>query len=228
MTTDLSSAVKDVDLVVESVEEDLSKKQEIFTMLDKICPKNTILAHHSQSLTIAEISEKMENKFRFGGVQFYNPVHISKNVKIIKCISTSQETFEKLDTWGAGMGKETVRCIDTPDFIIKHGINQDKKTRLLFPYMMEALREIEHNDVKISDVGKAAQIFVFHFQLFSSDAKMKVDSNLPMGPFELMDYIGLDTVEYVIAGWHRSYPHEELYNPSRLLSDLAKSKKKFL
>ena len=59
------------------------------------------------------------------------------------------------------MGKETVRCIDTPDFIIKHGINQDKKTRLLFPYMMEALREIEHNDVKISDVGKAAQIFVF-------------------------------------------------------------------
>ena len=57
---------------------------------------------------------------------------------------------------------------------------------------------------------------------------MKVDSNLPMGPFELMDYIGLDTVEYVIAGWHRSYPHEELYNPSTLLSDLAKAKKKFL
>ena len=109
MTTNLSDAVKDVDLVVESVEENLAKKKEIFHQLDQICPEKTILAHHSQSLTISEISEKMEKKSRFGGIQFYNPVHISKNVKIIKCISTSQETFEKLDLWGAGMGKETVR-----------------------------------------------------------------------------------------------------------------------
>jgi len=77
---------------------------------------------------------------------------------------------------------------------------------------MEALRQIENRDASIPEI----------------DSRMKSDSNLPMGPFELMDYIGLDTVEYVIAGWHRSYPHEELYNPSQLLTDLAKNKKTFM
>jgi len=207
MSCDLLECVGDAHLVVEAVDEDLKVKQSLFAELERLVSPESILAHHSQSLTIEQISQRMTHRENFGGVQFYAPVHVSKMVKIIKCISTSQSTFEALDQFGTQMGKETVRCIDTPDFIIEHGARQSKKTRLLIPYMMEALREIEKGNLSAKAI----------------DEVMKKESDLPLGPFELLDYIGLDTAQFVIAGWHKAYPHEEKYNPSAIIDTMVNS-----
>jgi len=207
MTTDLIKAVRDADLVVEAVEETTGAKQDRFRDLEKIVSDETILAHQTSSqslgtLTVAKYAEKMEQKSRFLGVQFYNAV--ARNVKVIKCLPTDQNIFEKIDEWGENMGKETVRCIDTPDFIVEHGLNQPNSTKTveLFPYMMKALRKME-------ETGLDTNVL---------DVEMSKEANLPIGPFQLMDYIGLDTVEYIIQGWHRFRPDKELYFPSDFVS----------
>ena len=109
MSCNLSDCVGEAHLVVEAVDEDLAVKQSLFAELECLVSPQTILAHHSQSLTIEQISQRMNRRENFGGVQFYPPVHVSKMVKIIKCITTSQATFEALDHFGTQMGKETVR-----------------------------------------------------------------------------------------------------------------------
>ena len=163
MTTDLAESVNNADLVVEAVDEILATKQKLFAQIESLSKPATILATNSAALTIAEISAQMKNRENFGGVQFYNPVHVTKVVKIIKCISTSQATFEKLEKWGEIMGKETVRCIDTPDFIIDQNARQAKKTRLLFPFMMEALRELEAGGKTFQEIGKLHLDFTILF-----------------------------------------------------------------
>ena len=96
-------------------------------------------------------------------------------LEVIKCEETSQENFEKMVAWGATMKKTTVRCIDTPGFIVN---------RLLIPYMMEAVRLYERGHADMRDI----------------DTAMKLGAGLPMGPFELLDYVGLDTAKFVAEG----------------------------
>ena len=153
MTTDLREGVHNADLVIEAVDEVLETKQQLFAKIEELTHADTILATNSHALTIADISRNMVNRDQFGGVQFYHPVPITKVAKIIKCITTSQATFERLEQWAVAMRKETVRCIDTPDFVIKHDARQAKKTRLLFPYMMEALRMLEQGGKTFQEIG---------------------------------------------------------------------------
>jgi len=196
MTTDLAASVSNCDLMVEAVIEDLKLKQKLFVEMENNAPAHAILSTNTSSLPITEICVNMQDKSRFGGLHFFNPVPVMKLLEVIKCEETSQENFEKMVAWGATMKKTTVRCIDTPGFIVN---------RLLIPYMMEAVRLFERGHADMRDI----------------DTAMKLGAGLPMGPFELLDYVGLDTAKFVAEGWSQTYPDEPLFRPSPTIAALV-------
>nr|XP_039273392.1 hydroxyacyl-coenzyme A dehydrogenase, mitochondrial-like [Styela clava] len=119
-----------------------------------------------------------------------------KLVEVIKAPNTSQETFDSLYAWGQALGKTVVSCKDTPGFLVN---------RLLVPYLLEAVRLYERGDGSMEDI----------------DTAMKLGAGYPMGPFQLLDYVGLDTSKFIIAGWHEGDPNNPLFNPSPLLDRLV-------
>lgn len=197
---DAEKAVSNSDLVIEAIVENLAVKQKLFAGLDKAAPKNTIFASNTSSLPIKEIALTSERKDRFGGLHFFNPVPLMKLLEVIRIPETSDETFNLLLEFGKNMGKHTVSCKDTPGFIVN---------RLLLPYMNEAMKMLERGDATAKDI----------------DTAMKLGAGYPMGPFELADYVGLDTNKFIIDGWHARHPTNEMFNPSPLLDKLVKEGK---
>jgi len=197
IATSADDALATADLVVEAVTENLGLKQKLFTSFDKIAPEHTIFASNTSSLPIGEIANSTPNrKDRFGGLHFFNPVPVMKLLEVIRIPETSDETFEAMNNWGKAMGKTTVSAKDTPGFIVN---------RLLVPNLMESIRMIERGDATAPDV----------------DTAMKLGAGYPMGPFELADYVGLDTTKFIIDGWSELYPEETLFKPSPLLNKLV-------
>ncbi|KAL5018106.1 hypothetical protein ScPMuIL_003828 [Solemya velum] len=194
--TDSSAAVKNADLVVEAIVENLAVKQELFSALDKSAPKHTIFTSNTSSLPIQDIAVATDRQDRFGGLHFFNPVPMMKLLEVIRIPSTSDETFNTLLEFGKAVKKTTVQCKDTPGFIVN---------RLLVPYMMEAVRLAERGDASPRDI----------------DTAMKLGAGYPMGPFELTDYVGLDTCKFILDGWHAKYPENPLFNPSPRLNKLV-------
>jgi len=186
VTTDAEKAAATSDLVVEAIVEKLAIKQKLFTALDAAAPAHTIFASNTSSLPIADIAEPTSRKDRFAGLHFFNPVPVMKLLEVIRIPETSDETYNKVMEWGKSVGKTTVTCKDTPGFIVN---------RLLVPYMMEAARLLERGDASARDI----------------DTAMKLGAGYPMGPFELMDYVGLDTSKFIIEGWAQKYPENPLF-----------------
>jgi 3-hydroxyacyl-CoA dehydrogenase len=176
------------DLVVEAIKEELALKQKVFAQLDQVAPANTIFASNTSSLSITRIAEATSRKDRFGGLHFFNPVPVMKLVEVIRIADTSDETFNALKEFGRNVGKHVVECKDTPGFIVN---------RLLVPYMLEAARMVQRGDATMEDI----------------DAAMKLGAGYPMGPFQLMDYVGLDTTSFITKGWAEDYPDEPLFQP---------------
>uniref|UniRef100_A0A8C9WKG0 3-hydroxyacyl-CoA dehydrogenase n=1 Tax=Scleropages formosus TaxID=113540 RepID=A0A8C9WKG0_SCLFO len=174
-STDAASAVRTTDLVVEAIVENLKTKQELFSALDKVAPDRTIFVSNTSSLPIADIASSTARLDRFGGLHFFNPVPMMKLVEVIKTSQTSQETFDTLVDFSKALGKHPVLCKDTPGFIVN---------RLLVPYLMEAIRLHERGHGSKEDI----------------DVAMKLGAGYPMGPFELHDYVGLDTLKSIIDG----------------------------
>ncbi|VDN56842.1 unnamed protein product [Dracunculus medinensis] len=195
-TTSLSSAVKSADLIIEAIIENLSIKQNLFQKIESACSDSAILASNTSSLRLSDIANHMKKKQRFGGLHFFNPVPIMKLLEVIKSENTSDETFKSLMDFGKKLGKVTVACKDTPGFIVN---------RLLVPYLFEALRLADRGDASIKDI----------------DIAMKLGAGYPMGPFELIDYVGLDTTKFIQDGWHLSYPDEPLFKPNERLNKLV-------
>ncbi|KAL4640465.1 hydroxyacyl-coenzyme A dehydrogenase, mitochondrial [Arapaima gigas] len=219
--TDAASAVKSTDLVVEAIVENLRVKQDLFGTLDKVAPDHTIFASNTSSLPISDIASSTARLDRFGGLHFFNPVPMMKLVEVVKTSQTSQETFDALVEFSKVLGKHPVSCKDTPGFIVN---------RLLVPYMMEAIRLHERGHGSKEDI----------------DVAMKLGAGYPMGPFELLDYVGLDTSKFIIdgeflhglghraavslkvcltdvvtLGWHAMEPENPLFAPSQLLNKLV-------
>ncbi|KPP58195.1 hydroxyacyl-coenzyme A dehydrogenase, mitochondrial-like [Scleropages formosus] len=178
-STDAASAARTTDLVVEAIVENLKTKQELFSALDKVAPNHTIFASNTSSLPITDIASSTARLDRFGGLHFFNPVPMMKLVEVIKTSQTSQETFDTLVDFSRVLGKHPVLCKDTPGFIVN---------RLLVPYLMEALRLHERG----TDTGHGSKEDI--------DVAMKLGAGYPMGPFELHDYVGLDTLKSIIDG----------------------------
>ncbi|KAJ3106800.1 hypothetical protein HDU97_005507 [Phlyctochytrium planicorne] len=201
-STDAGAAVKSSDLVVEAIVENLGTKQTLFKHLDSVAPKSTIFASNTSSLPIGDIASVTNRKDRFAGLHYFNPVPQMKLVEIIRTDQTSEEVFQSLVTLSKSMGKVPVACKDTPGFIVN---------RLLVPYMMEALRLVERGDATKEDV----------------DIAMKLGAGYPMGPFELMDYVGLDTIKFITDGWYKSgkgLVGDKLIAPSALLEETVAEK----
>jgi len=195
--TSADAALATADLVVEAVTENIALKQKLFKSFDAVAPQKTIFASNTSSLPIAEIAQVTPDRLdRFGGLHFFNPVPVMKLLEVVRIPETSDETFQAMSDWGKAMGKVTVSAKDTPGFIVN---------RLLVPNLMEAIRMVERGDASPADV----------------DTAMKLGAGQPMGPFELADYVGLDTTKFIIDGWHEKYPNETLFNPSEALNKLV-------
>lgn len=196
IATNLEAPSEDADIVIEAIVENPEIKKELFSQVDKFAPKKCIFTSNTSSLSITDLSSSTNRADRFAGLHFFNPVPIMKLVEIIKTDKTSDETYKTLEHFISSLGKKVVSCKDTPGFIVN---------RLLVPYLLEAVRMNESNVASIIDI----------------DTAMKLGAGYPMGPFELLDYVGLDTVKFILDSWHKSNPSEPLFRPSNVLNQLV-------
>lgn len=195
-TTKVDAGAEKADLIIEAIVENIQAKHDLFSKLDTISPKNTIFASNTSSLPISEIAQAVSRKDKFGGLHFFNPVPVMKLLEVIKTNETSDATFRTLLEYGLSIGKNTVECKDTPGFIVN---------RLLVPYMFEAVKMYERGDASFQDI----------------DTAMKLGAGYPMGPFELLDYVGLDTAKFIVDGWKKKFPHEATFQSSGVIDELV-------
>lgn len=194
--TDACEAVKSTDLVIEAIIENMSIKHKLFKQLDSAAPQDVIFTSNTSSLCIGDIAAVTARKERFAGLHFFNPVPIMKLLEVVKTPDTSSETMESLMSFGKKLGKVTVKCTDTPGFIVN---------RLLVPNLSEAIKMHERGVASPADI----------------DTAMKLGAGHPMGPFTLADYVGLDTCLFILQGWHDKYPEVEMFNPPETLKKLV-------
>jgi len=165
-----TTAVEDLkacDLVVEAVIEELEPKKVVFSTLDALCPPTTIFASNTSSLTIVEMAAATKRPDRFAGLHFFNPAPVMPLVEIVQALTTSDETIATLRQFVTSLGKTGVVCKDSPGFIVN---------RLMVPYLLGAIRALEQGVATVEEIDTAVKLGLRH----------------PMGPFELIDYTGLD------------------------------------
>uniref|UniRef100_A0A2K6SSC5 Hydroxyacyl-coenzyme A dehydrogenase, mitochondrial n=1 Tax=Saimiri boliviensis boliviensis TaxID=39432 RepID=A0A2K6SSC5_SAIBB len=216
-STDAASVVHSTDLVVEAIVENLQLKNELFKRLDKFAAEHTIFASNTSSLQITSIANATTRQDQFAGLHFFNPVPMMKLVEVIKTPMTSQKTFESLVDFTKTLGKHPVSCKDTPGFIVN---------RLLVPYLMEAIRLYERDFQMCgnSNLGLGSSL-KGDASKEDIDTAMKLGAGYPMGPFELLDYVGLDTTKFIIDGWHEIDAKNSLFQPSPSLNKLVTENK---
>jgi 3-hydroxybutyryl-CoA dehydrogenase len=170
-TTNLED-LKDCDLIIEAIIEQLPAKRELWTALDKICPKHTIFASNTSSLSITEMATFTQRPDRFLGLHFFNPVPVMKLVEVIRTIATDKKVEEDAVAFAIRVGKTPVRTTDRTGFIVN---------RLLVPFLLDAIRALEEGVGSIEDI----------------DNSMKLGCGHPMGPLTLLDFVGNDTTYYI-------------------------------
>src|SRR4051812_31631557 len=185
------SALRDCDIIIEAVTEDLELKNRLWQELDTLCGPDTIFASNTSSLTIAAMAAATGRPDRFVGLHFFNPVPLMPLVEVVRTVTTSAETFERAFAFARALGKEPVSAVDSPGFIVN---------LLLVPYLLDAARALEHGVASTGDLDRAMQLGCGH----------------PMGPLALMDFIGLDTVVRIADIMFDAY-RETRYAPAPLL-----------
>jgi 3-hydroxybutyryl-CoA dehydrogenase len=170
-TTNLED-LKDCEIVIEAIIEQLPAKRELWGALDKICPKATIFASNTSSLSITEMATFTQRPERFLGLHFFNPVPIMKLVEVIRTIATDPKVNEEVVAFAVRLGKTPVRTSDRTGFIVN---------RLLVPYLLDAVRALEEGVGSVEDI----------------DNSMKLGCGHPMGPLTLLDFVGNDTTYYI-------------------------------
>jgi len=193
-TTELA-ALSDADIIIEAVVEDLDMKNAMWKDLHAICPPSTIFASNTSSLTIAAMAAACGRPENMLGLHFFNPVPLMKLVEVVRTITTGDETFETAFQFAKKLGKEPVKAKDNSGFIVN---------LLLIPYMLDAINALESNVASIEDIDKAMQLGAGH----------------PMGPFTLLDFVGLDTT-YKIAEIMFAEYREKRYAPPPLLKRMV-------
>ncbi len=179
-------ALKDCDLVVEAIVEDLSAKLALFRELGKVCKPGTIFASNTSSFPIGEMAQASGRPERFVGLHFFNPVQLMRLVEVVRTDKTDADAFAAARAFGEACGKVPVACKDTPGFVVN---------RLLVPYMVQSLLMLERGDATKEDI----------------DAAMQFGCGHPMGPITLTDYVGLDTTLSILEGWVKRYPNEPAF-----------------
>jgi 3-hydroxybutyryl-CoA dehydrogenase len=164
--------LKDCDLVIEAIVENLAEKRRAYDALEQVLPDRTILASNTSSLCVTELASSTKRPDRFIGLHFFNPVPVMKLVEVIRALTTGDETYRTGVAFAQSLGKEPITAPDRPGFIVN---------RLLVPYLLDAVRSFENGLGTLEDIDKGMQLGCGH----------------PMGPFTLLDFVGLDTTYYI-------------------------------
>jgi 3-hydroxybutyryl-CoA dehydrogenase len=186
---------KDCDLVIEAIIENVEEKAKAFVALDALVGEHTIYCSNTSSLCITELAAKTKRPDRFAGLHFFNPVPLMKLVEVIRGLTTSDETYQQVFAFAQSLGKEPITAPDKPGFIVN---------RLLVPYLLDAIRSYEHGLGTVEDIDKG----------------MKLGTGYPMGPFTLLDFVGLDTTYYIANIMFEEY-REPAYAPPPLLKRMV-------
>jgi 3-hydroxybutyryl-CoA dehydrogenase len=195
-TRELSASVRHADFIIEAIPEILEAKLELFSKIDKICAPEVIFASNTSALSITEMAAVTTRPQRFIGMHFFNPVHKMKLVEIVRGLETSAETIDITKAVAAQMGKETVAIKESPGFIT---------SRLNALIGNEAFYMLQEGVASAEEIDKA----------------IKLGLNHPMGPFEMVDLVGLDTRLSILKFLHQTLG--EKYRPCPLLVQYVKA-----
>jgi len=187
--------LKSCDIIIEAVTEDLDLKNQMWKELDGLCPPSTIFASNTSSLKIAAMAAATKRADRFVGLHFFNPVPLMPLVEVVRTVTTSDEAFRRAFAFAKSLGKEAVAAKDNSGFIVN---------LLLVPYLLDAIRAVEHGVATIPDIDKA----------------MQLGCGYPMGPLTLLDFVGLDTT-YKIAQIMFAEYKQQHYAPPPLLKRMV-------
>ena len=187
--------LKECDLIIEAIVENLEEKRQTYAALDRIVGDRTIFVSNTSSLCITELAAGTKRPDRFGGLHFFNPVPIMKLVEVIRALTTSNDTYQALFEFAQSLGKEPITAPDRPGFIVN---------RLLVPYLLDAIRAYENGLGTLEDIDKG----------------MKLGCGYPMGPFTLLDFVGLDTTYYIANIMFEEF-REPAYAPPPLLKRMV-------
>jgi 3-hydroxybutyryl-CoA dehydrogenase len=193
-TTSFADLAK-CDLIVEAIIENVEAKSTSYSALDSFVADYTIFCSNTSSLCITELAAKTKRPDRFAGLHFFNPVPIMKLVEVIRSLTTSDETYRTVFSFAQSLGKDPITAPDKPGFIVN---------RLLVPYLLDAIRSFEHGLGTVEDIDKG----------------MKLGTGYPMGPFTLLDFVGLDTTYYIANIMFEEY-REPAYAPPPLLKRMV-------
>jgi 3-hydroxybutyryl-CoA dehydrogenase len=162
----------DCDIIIEAIIENVEQKKKIYAAIDGVVKKQAIFASNTSSISITELMTASKRPERFIGLHFFNPVPIMKLVEVVRTIATADEVYEAAYEFGKKLGKVPVRTSDKTGFIVN---------RILVPYLLDAIRAYEEGVGSIEDIDNAIKLGMGH----------------PMGPFTLLDFVGLDTTYYI-------------------------------
>jgi 3-hydroxybutyryl-CoA dehydrogenase len=188
-------AFSDCDLVIEAIVENVEAKQAAYTALETVVPGHTILLSNTSSICITQLASMTKRPDRFAGLHFFNPVPLMKLVEVIRALTTSDETSRTVFEFVKSIGKEGIAAPDRPGFIVN---------RLLVPYLLDAIRAHENGLGSVEDIDKGMTLGCGH----------------PIGPFALLDFIGLDTAYFVASIMFDEF-REPAYAPPPLLKRLV-------
>jgi 3-hydroxybutyryl-CoA dehydrogenase len=189
-TVDLG-AFADCDIVVEAIVENLEEKRKTFGALDEAVKKDAIFASNTSSLTITQMAMFTKRPDQFVGLHFFNPVPVMKLVEVVRTLLTSDASFDRAFEFARSLGKEPVAARDNSGFIVN---------RLLVPYLLDAIRALEEGVGSVEDIDKG----------------MQLGCGYPMGPFTLLDFVGLDTTYYIAGIMFDEYKEKRFAAPPLL------------
>ncbi len=164
--------LKDCDLVIEAIVENVDVKKQAYAQVEAVVGPTCLIATNTSSLCVTELAASTKRPDKFGGLHFFNPVPLMRLVEVIKALSTSQDSFDALYGFAQAIGKEPIAAPDRGGFIVN---------RLLVPYLLDAIRCLEEGLGTVEDIDKG----------------MKLGCGYPMGPFTLLDFVGLDTTYFI-------------------------------
>ncbi|MGO8984726.1 MAG: 3-hydroxyacyl-CoA dehydrogenase family protein [Terriglobales bacterium] len=181
----------DCDIVIEAIIENVEEKKKMYASIDSIVKKEAIFASNTSSISVTELLTTVKRPERFIGLHFFNPVPLMKLVEVVKTIATSPEVYEAAYLFAQRLGKVPVRTSDKTGFIVN---------RLLVPYLLDAIRAYEEGVGSIEDI----------------DSAMKLGCGYPMGPFTLLDFVGLDTTYYITHVMYDEFKERRFASPPLL------------
>jgi 3-hydroxybutyryl-CoA dehydrogenase len=186
-----AAGLADCDIVIEAIIENVAQKREMFAGLDGVVKREAIFASNTSSISITELMTATKRPERFVGLHFFNPVPLMRLVEVVRTIATASDVYETAYEFGKKLGKVPVRTSDKTGFIVN---------RLLVPYMLDAIRAYEEGVGSIEDIDNA----------------MKLGCGYPMGPFTLLDFVGLDTTYYITHVMFDEFKEKRFASPPLL------------